>query len=49
MMTESAIAPYVADAWSVTRGAGSVLAVVDSNVDVGEHPAFVGQIGRAHV
>jgi subtilisin family serine protease len=40
MMTESPLAPHVAEAWTVTRGAGTVLAVVDSQVDVDEHPAF---------
>ncbi|HEY6830717.1 MAG TPA: S8 family serine peptidase [Gemmatimonadaceae bacterium] len=42
-MTESAISPHVAAAWSVTRGEGSVLAVVDHNVDVADHPAFAGR------
>jgi subtilisin family serine protease len=43
MMTGLPLTPYVADAWSVTRGAGSVLAVIDTNVDVDEHPAFAGR------
>jgi len=43
ILTESSLAPRVADAWSVTRGAGTVLAVVDTTVDVDEHPAFAGR------
>ena len=48
MLTESALAPQVADAWSVTRGAGTVLAVVDTNVDVADHPAFAGRTLRQY-
>jgi len=44
MMTASALSPHVAAAWSVTRGEGSVLAVVDHNVDVADHPAFAGRV-----
>ncbi len=42
-MTAFALAPHVTDAWSVTRGAGTLLAVIDHNVDVAEHPAFAGR------
>ena len=43
MMHESALSPHVAAAWAVTRGERSVLAVVDHNVDVADHPAFAGR------
>lgn len=33
-------APRVLDAWTVTRGAGTTLAVVDARVDVRGHPEF---------
>jgi subtilisin family serine protease len=42
-VTGLALAPHIAGAWSVTRGAGTVIAVVDTNVDVDDHPAFVGR------
>jgi subtilisin family serine protease len=32
------------DAWTVTRGAGAVLAVVDEGVDVQDHPEFAGRV-----
>jgi subtilisin family serine protease len=47
-VTGSTLGPHVADAWSATRGAGTVLAVVDSNVDVAEHPAFAGRTLREY-
>lgn len=40
----AALVPRVAAAWSVTRGAHASLAVVDSQVDVEDHPEFVGRI-----
>jgi subtilisin family serine protease len=48
MLTEAPLAPHVADAWSVTRGAGVVLAVVDVNVDVDEHPEFAARVLPGH-
>ena len=43
MLAEATLTPHVTDCWSVTRGGGAVLAVVDANVSVDAHPAFIGR------
>jgi subtilisin family serine protease len=36
--------PGLSEAWTVTRGANAVVAVVDEAVDVHHHPEFVGRV-----
>jgi subtilisin family serine protease len=48
MLNNAALAPRVSNAWSVTRGAGVVLAVIDANVDIENHPEFTGRILPAY-
>lgn len=36
--------PGITDAWTVSRGRGAVVAVVDEHVDVASHPDFAGRV-----
>ncbi|HUQ81762.1 MAG TPA: S8 family serine peptidase [Gemmatimonadaceae bacterium] len=40
--------PGIADAWTVSRGRGTVIAVVDEQVDTADHSDFVGRLLPAY-